>query len=457
MSKISRQDNKKRFKTGMYPTQADFENLMDSYIHKDDTIDPSQIVSGNENIVEIINRKAEEQHSHEISDVNGLSTRLTNIDSAVDDAQDAADAAQETANQAKDETSAIGQILGKQNGETFAQLVSRFAALTGSYANVYAFVSKVKAFLEDADASDETINRWQEIESFLQGITDSDSLTAMLADLKSEIEGGITIDSQLSSTSEHALQNKVLYDELRLTDGGTTTINTIASVTNDEGDECTNFVRIDANTLPTAEVNGQLVHIISYPYDESHHWDTPLQIVSNATGKVFVFENAHTPNDSYFGVVYAFDSGANTQFFNGTSVYTVDLTENADEYYTRGCANFDAGSSVNITGTSYYYFPEDDSPALGKSVECNVHYGNVTIDTTVVKSLKAKVLDLETRLAAVPTNYIEFATDMSAYASAPTGKIVAYFGATTNDFQRGLFYEKTASGWQVIPVSPVIQ
>lgn len=42
MSKISREDNKKRFKTGMYPTQQDFENVFDSYVHKDDTIDPSK-------------------------------------------------------------------------------------------------------------------------------------------------------------------------------------------------------------------------------------------------------------------------------------------------------------------------------------------------------------------------------------------------------------------------------
>ena len=44
------------------------------------------------------------------------------------------------------------------------------------------FVAKVNVFLEDADASDATINRWKEIESFLTGITDTKTLTGLLND-----------------------------------------------------------------------------------------------------------------------------------------------------------------------------------------------------------------------------------------------------------------------------------
>ena len=42
------------------------------------------------------------------------------------------------------------------------------------------FIDKVNTFLNDADASDETINRWKEIESFLAGITDKETLTGLL-------------------------------------------------------------------------------------------------------------------------------------------------------------------------------------------------------------------------------------------------------------------------------------
>ena len=158
MSKISREENKKRFKTGMYPTQQDFENVFDSFVHKDDTIDPSKIVSGDENIVDIINRKAEERHSHEISDVEGLNERLQQIQDDLDTAED--------------------NISGHE---------TRIQTLETSKTDYEEFKERVRAFLEDADTSDKTINRWKEIENFLQGITDTETLTGLLNDLKQEI------------------------------------------------------------------------------------------------------------------------------------------------------------------------------------------------------------------------------------------------------------------------------
>ena len=221
MSKISREDNKKRFKTGMYPTQQDFENVLDSYVHKDDTIDPSQVMSGDENIIDIINRKAEEKHSHEIKDVDGLEKFIDEMTSLLeivrdpdtgeisqsklqtltegiaalrDDIDANADNIAGHETRITNNTAALEKvyaILGKDAKESINDLANRFAALSGNYANVYAFVNKVKQFLEDADASDETINRWQEIETFLQGITDTETLTGLLADLKTEIQDKI--------------------------------------------------------------------------------------------------------------------------------------------------------------------------------------------------------------------------------------------------------------------------
>ena len=162
MSKISREDNKKRFKTGMYPTQQDFENVFDSYVHKDDTIDPSKIVSGNENIVDIINRKAEERHNHPISEVDNLGETLQQIQDDLDTAED--------------------NIAGHE---------TRIVTLEAAKTDYEAFKERVRAFLEDANASDTTIDRWHEIENFLQGITDTETLTGLLNDLKQEILGSI--------------------------------------------------------------------------------------------------------------------------------------------------------------------------------------------------------------------------------------------------------------------------
>ncbi len=232
MSKISREDNKKRYKTGMYPTQQDFENVFDSYVHKDDTIDPSKIVSGDENIVDIINRKAEEKHSHEIADVDGLQTFIDEMTSLLEIVRDP-ETGEISQSKLKDITDSLTalrddidtntdniaghesriqtneaalekvyQILGKDAKESIADLADRFTALSGNYANVYAFINKVKQFLEDADASDETINRWQEIETFLQGITDTQTLTGLLADLKAEIQAEIPQGNYLKQIAD---------------------------------------------------------------------------------------------------------------------------------------------------------------------------------------------------------------------------------------------------------------
>lgn len=59
------------------------------------------------------------------------------------------------------------------------------------------FVAKVNTFLEDADASDATINRWKEIESFLAGITDTETLTGLLAENLQSAKG--YADTKVSS------------------------------------------------------------------------------------------------------------------------------------------------------------------------------------------------------------------------------------------------------------------
>ena len=186
MSKISREENKKRYKTGMYPTQQDFENVFDSYVHKDDTIDPSQVMSGDENIIDIINRKAEERHSHEMKDVNQLPETIQEVKDDIKQAEDDIAEASNRIDQTENVINNIETILGKKEGDE-QTLKEKFAALGEGYSDIYTFINTVKSFLKDADASDKTINRWKEIEAFLSGITDTQNLTTMLANLKEEI------------------------------------------------------------------------------------------------------------------------------------------------------------------------------------------------------------------------------------------------------------------------------
>ncbi len=149
-TKTSRADLKNRFKKGMYPTEGDFANVFESYVHKDDDISMSKVVltdgDGNTTTLNnVIGNKADK------TDLTEITNRLTTAENDIDTAED--------------------NIAGHE---------TRIQGLE-------AFKERVRAFLEDADASEETINRWHEIESFLQGITDTQTLTGLLNDLKQEI------------------------------------------------------------------------------------------------------------------------------------------------------------------------------------------------------------------------------------------------------------------------------
>ena len=187
----------------MYPTEDDFADVFESYLHKDDTIPVSKVTvgEGGESIGNAIDGKADKQTLETF--INEMETVLETVrDESTNEithtvitdlAQRITDAENDianAANEAETNGNAIAKILtilGKQDGETVTELASRFSALSGDYATVFAFVSKVKTFLESADVADTTINRWQEIESFLQGITDTETLTGLLQQMKQEI------------------------------------------------------------------------------------------------------------------------------------------------------------------------------------------------------------------------------------------------------------------------------
>lgn len=414
MSKISRADSKARFRTGMYPTQADFENLHDSYVHKDDTIPLEQVGTNGVTVVSLLNQKANSSHTHEIADVNGLQ----------------------------------------------------------------AFITKVNTFLGTVDASDDTINRWKEIEAFLSGITDTETLTGLLAALKSEIEGNLSIDATLSSTSEHALQNKVLYNELRVSESGNGAVLTVNG---------TNYPIevLDADTFVKKDWTDN--------YDTSHEAYLFPQLYEN---KAYIVTNVYDEmlDGSHLSKSFGFTSQGNfkvkfaqsaeeAEYGDAVSVVTSSPVETPSEYEPQWSSSSALGISTNTwvaipatspfitrigepysqdyqwdTSTQYYGLDGDtydgfhvtEIPAIQNATE-------TTGSTSTVKSLKTKIAELEARLAAVPTNYLEFTFDMSAYASAEVGKVLLYLGATTQDFTHCYFYEKTASGWKNARVSPVIQ
>ena len=136
---------KQYFKKYATPTEEQFAALIDAFVHKD-------------------------EDSLTQSKIDGLTAALESKVSSSDLASAVATAVEET-------------LQGGNIEVTPAAHQHAIADVEG----LQAFVTKVNNFLESADVSDETINRWAEIETFLTGITDQETLTGLLLNLKNEI------------------------------------------------------------------------------------------------------------------------------------------------------------------------------------------------------------------------------------------------------------------------------
>lgn len=80
---------------------------------------------------------------------------------------------------------AIREML--QGGATLAQAKAALVALGENYKDLYAVAATLKSFLASKDTAESTINTWKEIEGFLQGISDTQSLTGLLAALETKV------------------------------------------------------------------------------------------------------------------------------------------------------------------------------------------------------------------------------------------------------------------------------
>lgn len=83
------------------------------------------------------------------------------------------------------------------------------------------FVAKVNTFLEDADASDAAINRWKEIESFLAGITDTETLTGLLAENLKSAKGYADTKVQQGTANAVTMSSNAGAADRVLTSAGT--------------------------------------------------------------------------------------------------------------------------------------------------------------------------------------------------------------------------------------------
>ena len=92
-----------------------------------------------------------------------------------------------------------------KGGATLEEAKAALLELGENYKDVFAIASTLKSFLEATDTADTTINKWKEIEQFLSGISDTESLTALLSELEEKITTAYTekIENRITERFEN--------------------------------------------------------------------------------------------------------------------------------------------------------------------------------------------------------------------------------------------------------------
>lgn len=212
------------FKRGLYPTAAQFADWMDSYWHKEEQIPISSVdnlsTQLNGKYAKTDGQELERKHNqlaadfaeHETENSNEFKNVYDNIKELEEEdvliwaevvklhAKDTE--LQTSLTSAHNDISLIREMM--KGGATLAEAKAALMALGANYQDLYAVAGTLKTFLEAADTADTTINTWTEIERFLQGITDSQSLTALLNTLEAKITAAYTdLINKCLHTTEH--------------------------------------------------------------------------------------------------------------------------------------------------------------------------------------------------------------------------------------------------------------
>ena len=245
------------------------------------------------------------------------------------------------------------------------------------------FVAKVNTFLEDADASDATINRWKEIESFLTGITDTETLTGLLAENLQSAKS--YADTKVSSGTANMVtmsSNAGAADRV-LTSAGTN------RAAKDSGVLLSDLAR---NTTATSSANGLMSK------EDKTKLDTLNTDFHDLTPEVVTMNDYEDEDSPTMGIIIHDRSGGSTKKVKNSGVLLDDFLRKDQFPVATASALGGVKSGGNITVAS------DGTVTVNKSLAADVaeeasHASNADIATlasTASIADKAKTVDAAT-------------------------------------------------------------
>lgn len=216
------------FRRGKYPTEGQFADWLDSYVHKNES---KILIVQVEELPEQLNnkysatsgRELEREHNELKADYDAHKQSATQRFNNIADNIEELEAQNEQQQTEIDAANTNLEIARHRLHPTsnYAAMEEAFAALGENYNTLWGLANTLKTFLKAKDTADRTINRWQEIEDFLRGITDSETLSELLQQHRSAITdayqaaiaSAVREELERAVAAEQALQKKL--DELR--------------------------------------------------------------------------------------------------------------------------------------------------------------------------------------------------------------------------------------------------
>lgn len=196
-----------------------------------------------------------------------------------------------------------------------------------------------------------------------------------------------SIDSQLSQVSENALQNKVLYNELRITESGNGgTLEVVSYLNGGEPAELP-VVDIDLNDCSTKKIDPEDPNNSEVFYVINGYGNANAYNLKNADGKTIVFVG-QTPTLIKFNDTI--DEGVQTVSEFGFTTDFGDIWNTKDPV-----GKFFVPSYTPISGYDETYY------AVTGTTEIEATTRTISIPTTTVKSLKTKIAELEARIEQI--------------------------------------------------------
>jgi|GEM_PF-1173290 len=172
------------------------------------------------------------------------------------------------------------------------------------------FVAKVNVFLEDADASDTTINRWKEIESFLAGITDTETLTGLLAENLQSAKGYADTKVQQGTANAVTMSSNAGAADRVLTSAGTN------RAAKDSGVLLSDLAR---NTTATSSANGLMSK------EDKTKLDTLNTDFHDLTPEVVTMNDYEDEDSPTMGIIIHDRSGGSTKKVKNSGVLLNDF------------------------------------------------------------------------------------------------------------------------------------